>query len=244
MRRRWGDLLHPRIHRGCGGALSASQNITAELHNAQRSSLCLRLSKGSMSILRTITNPPPDSLHHQEKCPSMYSQLKWGGPPERLIPVKLLTQTTSLGGCLGTVPTNSLRSKQTSLTSSGNWPHLHQDHHYRPGPQMFCSDWSGWRLDSSPNSNSHKIWPTSKPPPTSLGTYTLCNCVLDFLTNRRRSVRIHNFSSSTTVLSTGSPLGYVMSPLLFTLLTYDRSPYYPGCHIVKLADNTAVAGLM
>ncbi|KAI4872918.1 hypothetical protein NFI96_005300 [Prochilodus magdalenae] len=56
------------------------------------------------------------------------------------------------------------------------------------------------------------------------------------------SVRIHNLSSSTTILSTGSPQGCVLSPLLFTLLTYDCSPIHPGCHIVKFADDTAVVG--
>ncbi|KAI4879613.1 hypothetical protein NFI96_006236 [Prochilodus magdalenae] len=57
-----------------------------------------------------------------------------------------------------------------------------------------------------------------------------------------QSVRIHNLSSSTTILSTGSPQGCVLSPLLFTLLTYDCSPIHPGCHIVKFADDTAVVG--
>ncbi|KAI4889412.1 hypothetical protein NFI96_034099 [Prochilodus magdalenae] len=71
----------------------------------------------------------------------------------------------------------------------------------------------------------------------------LCNWVLDFLTNRPQSVRIHNLYSSTTILSTGSPQGCVLSPLLFTLLTYDCSPIHPGCHIVKFADDTAVMSL-
>ncbi|KAI4879509.1 hypothetical protein NFI96_030060 [Prochilodus magdalenae] len=48
---------------------------------------------------------------------------------------------------------------------------------------------------------------------------SLCNWVLDFLTNRPQSVRIHNLTSSTTILSTGSPQGCVLSPLWFTLLT-------------------------
>ncbi|KAI4871900.1 hypothetical protein NFI96_019044 [Prochilodus magdalenae] len=68
---------------------------------------------------------------------------------------------------------------------------------------------------------------------------SLCNWVLDFLTNRPQSVRIHNL---TIILSTGSPQGCVLSPLLFTLLTYDCSPIHPGCHIVKFADDTAVVG--
>ncbi|KAI4901825.1 hypothetical protein NFI96_033814, partial [Prochilodus magdalenae] len=71
---------------------------------------------------------------------------------------------------------------------------------------------------------------------------SLCNWVLDFLTNRPQPVRIHNLSSSTTILSTGSPQGCVLSPLLFTLLTYDCSPIHPDCHIVKFADDTAVVG--
>ncbi|KAI4893701.1 hypothetical protein NFI96_000602 [Prochilodus magdalenae] len=71
---------------------------------------------------------------------------------------------------------------------------------------------------------------------------SLCNWVLDFLTNRPQSVRIHNLTSSTTILSTGSPQGCVLSPLLFTLLTYDCSPIHSGCHIVKFADDTAVVG--
>ncbi|KAI4892922.1 hypothetical protein NFI96_001303 [Prochilodus magdalenae] len=71
---------------------------------------------------------------------------------------------------------------------------------------------------------------------------SLCNWVLDFLTNRPQSVRIHNLTSSTTILSTGSPQGCVLSPLLFTLLTYDCSPIHPGCHIVKFADDMAVVG--
>ncbi|KAI4888731.1 hypothetical protein NFI96_022238, partial [Prochilodus magdalenae] len=71
---------------------------------------------------------------------------------------------------------------------------------------------------------------------------SLCNWVLDFLNNGPQSVRIHNLTSSTTILNTGSPQGCVMSPLLFTLLTYDCSPIHPGCHIVKFADDMAVVG--
>ncbi|KAI4876824.1 hypothetical protein NFI96_006328, partial [Prochilodus magdalenae] len=71
---------------------------------------------------------------------------------------------------------------------------------------------------------------------------SLCNWVLDFLVNRPQSVRIQNLTSFTTILSTGSPQGCVLSPLLFTLLTYDCSPIHPGCHIMKFADDTAVVG--
>ncbi len=71
---------------------------------------------------------------------------------------------------------------------------------------------------------------------------TLGNWVLDFLTNRPQTVRIHNTISSSITLSTGSPQGCVLSPLLFTLLTYDCSARHPSCHIVKFADDTAVVG--
>ncbi|KAI3374040.1 hypothetical protein L3Q82_022606, partial [Scortum barcoo] len=80
---------------------------------------------------------------------------------------------------------------------------------------------------------------------TTLGlSFTLCNWVLDFLTDRPQSVRIHDFSSSSISLSTGSPQGCVLSPLLFTLLTltHDCSAIHPSCLIVKFADDTAVVG--
>ncbi len=71
---------------------------------------------------------------------------------------------------------------------------------------------------------------------------SLGNWVLDFLTNRPQTVRIHNTISSSITLSTGSPQGCVLSPLLFTLLTYDCSARHPSCHIVKFADDTVVVG--
>ncbi|KAI3374202.1 hypothetical protein L3Q82_006057 [Scortum barcoo] len=62
---------------------------------------------------------------------------------------------------------------------------------------------------------------------TTLGlSLTLCNWVLDFLTDRPQSVRIHDFSSSSISLSTGSPQGCVLSPLLFTLLTHTTAQRY------------------
>lgn len=55
---------------------------------------------------------------------------------------------------------------------------------------------------------------------------SLCNWILNFITNRPQCVRIHNLSSSTIILNSGSPQGCVLSPLLYTRLTYD-------CHALE-----------
>ncbi|KAL7861169.1 hypothetical protein AOLI_G00175180, partial [Acnodon oligacanthus] len=73
---------------------------------------------------------------------------------------------------------------------------------------------------------------------------SLCNWVLDFLTERPQLVRIGNNTSSTTTLSTGVPQGFVLSPLLFTLLTHDCTAKCSSNHIIKFADDTTVVGLI
>ncbi|KAF7643823.1 hypothetical protein LDENG_00232730 [Lucifuga dentata] len=64
----------------------------------------------------------------------------------------------------------------------------------------------------------------------------LCNWILDFLTGRPQSVTI--------TLSTGSPQGCVLSPLLFTLLTHDCTARFSSNHIIKFADDTTVVSLI
>ena len=73
---------------------------------------------------------------------------------------------------------------------------------------------------------------------------SLCNWLLDFLTERPQAVRVNNNTSNTLTLSTGAPQGCVLSPLLFTLLTHDCKPNYSSNHIVKFADDTTVVGLI
>ncbi|KAI5615351.1 gastrula zinc finger protein XlCGF28.1-like [Silurus asotus] len=73
---------------------------------------------------------------------------------------------------------------------------------------------------------------------------SLCNWILDLLTERPQSVWIGNSISCTTTLSTGAPQGCVLSPLLFTLLTYDYVAMHSSNHIIKFADDTTVVGLI
>ncbi|KAI3373950.1 hypothetical protein L3Q82_022512, partial [Scortum barcoo] len=54
---------------------------------------------------------------------------------------------------------------------------------------------------------------------------SLCHWIRDFLTNRPQVVRIGDNTSSTLVLSTGTPQGCVLSPALFTLFTSDCSDH-------------------
>ncbi|KAI3356667.1 hypothetical protein L3Q82_003302 [Scortum barcoo] len=56
----------------------------------------------------------------------------------------------------------------------------------------------------------------------------------DFLTNRPQVVRIGDNTSSTLVLSTGTPQGCVLSPALFTLFTSDCSAIHSTNTIVKV----------
>ncbi|KAF0024967.1 hypothetical protein F2P81_021848, partial [Scophthalmus maximus] len=73
---------------------------------------------------------------------------------------------------------------------------------------------------------------------------SLCNWILDFLTNRPQSVRLGNHTSSTLILNTGVPQGCVLSPLHYSLFTYDFTPVHGSNTIVKFADNTTVVGLI
>ena len=73
---------------------------------------------------------------------------------------------------------------------------------------------------------------------------SLCNWLLDFLTQRPQAVRVGNNISSTLTLSTGAPQGCVLSPLLFTLLTHDCTTTHSTNHLVKFADDTTLVGLI
>ncbi|KAK1792498.1 hypothetical protein P4O66_012438 [Electrophorus voltai] len=62
--------------------------------------------------------------------------------------------------------------------------------------------------------------------------------------DRTQSVRVGNGVSSTLTLSTGAPQGCVLSPLLYSLYTYDCTATSSSTIIVKFADDTVVMGLI
>uniref|UniRef100_A0A3B1K1K8 Reverse transcriptase domain-containing protein n=1 Tax=Astyanax mexicanus TaxID=7994 RepID=A0A3B1K1K8_ASTMX len=79
----------------------------------------------------------------------------------------------------------------------------------------------------------------------SLGLNTpLKNWILDFLTDRPQFVQGGSNRSDTVTLSTGSPQGCVLSPLLYTLMTHDCSAKHSKNYIIKYADDTTLVGLI
>ncbi|KAK1784591.1 hypothetical protein P4O66_003261 [Electrophorus voltai] len=67
---------------------------------------------------------------------------------------------------------------------------------------------------------------------------------LDKGRDRPQSVRVGNCASSTLTLSTGARQGCVLSPLLYSLYTYDCTATSSSTIIVKFADDTVVMGLI
>ena len=62
---------------------------------------------------------------------------------------------------------------------------------------------------------------------------SVCNWILDFLTNRPQSVRLDHLTSSTLTLNTGVPQGCVLSPLLYSLFTHDCTPVHGSDAIIE-----------
>ncbi|KAK1788576.1 hypothetical protein P4O66_002653 [Electrophorus voltai] len=78
-----------------------------------------------------------------------------------------------------------------------------------------------------------------------LGLHTsMCDWISNFLTDRPQSVQVGNCVSSTLTLSNGAPQGCVLSPLFYSLYTYDCVATSSSTIIVKFADDTVVMGLI
>ncbi len=73
---------------------------------------------------------------------------------------------------------------------------------------------------------------------------SLCSWILDFLSGRCQVVRVGNITSSPLVLNTGAPQGCILSPLLYSLYTYDCTATHSSTVIVKFANDTTVVGLI
>ena len=73
---------------------------------------------------------------------------------------------------------------------------------------------------------------------------SLCSWVLNFLSDRRQMVRLGSITSSPVTMNTGAPQGCVLSPLLYSLYTYDCTATSSSNIVVKFADDTKVVGLI
>ncbi|KAK3533800.1 hypothetical protein QTP70_029508, partial [Hemibagrus guttatus] len=73
---------------------------------------------------------------------------------------------------------------------------------------------------------------------------TMCSWITDFLTDRRRFVRLGTHVSDLQHISTGSPQGCILSPLLFSLYTNGCTSGHQSVKLLKFADDTTVIGLI
>ncbi|MCI4391896.1 hypothetical protein PGIGA_G00139710 [Pangasianodon gigas] len=73
---------------------------------------------------------------------------------------------------------------------------------------------------------------------------SLCRWITDFLTDRRQFVRLEKYVSDSRIISTGSPQGCVLSPLLFSLYTNSCTSGHQSVKLLKFADDTTLIGLI
>jgi hypothetical protein len=71
---------------------------------------------------------------------------------------------------------------------------------------------------------------------------SICNWILDFLTDRPQVVRIGNNTSAMLILNTGTPQGCVLNPLLYSLFTHDCMARHNTNTINKFAEDSTVVG--
>ena len=74
--------------------------------------------------------------------------------------------------------------------------------------------------------------------------HNTCMWIKSFLPDRSQRVRVGRHTSTSLSLSTGSPQGCVLSPLLYTLYTHNCTPAHRSNTMVKFEDDTKVVGLL
>lgn len=210
--------------------------------------------------------PPPGSLFHQMSFPSVCPLRMWGERCGASVPGKQQAQITSRVGCWGTELTEvwtdifdislsqalvplktstiipapksaAAKSRKIRSTSDALSSVIHTALTHLESGDSYISllflDFSSAFNTIIPQTLANKL--------LLQGLTRFSNWILDFLTHR---IRIHGISSSPIILNTSSPSGCVLSPLLYTLFTYDGLANHPGSHIVKFSDDTAVVGLI
>ncbi|TWW53716.1 putative RNA-directed DNA polymerase from transposon BS, partial [Takifugu flavidus] len=73
---------------------------------------------------------------------------------------------------------------------------------------------------------------------------SLCRWITHFLTDQRQYVRLGKTVSDSVTISTGSPQGCVLSPLLFSLYTNCCTSSHQSVKLIKFADDTTLIGLI
>ncbi len=73
---------------------------------------------------------------------------------------------------------------------------------------------------------------------------SICQWITSFLTDTQQVMRLGKFSSSTRMISTGSPKGCVLSPPFFSFYTNDCPSKDLSVKLLKFADDTTLIGLI
>lgn len=108
--------------------------------------------------------------------------------------------------------------------------HLEQSGSYA---RMLFIDFSSAFITVLPHRLADKLLDIGLPYPT-------CLWIKEFLSGRTQRVPVGPHLSTTISISTGSPQGCVLSPLLYSLYTYDCTP----AHHSNTTDDTTVVGLI
>ncbi|KAK9534426.1 hypothetical protein VZT92_006877 [Zoarces viviparus] len=73
---------------------------------------------------------------------------------------------------------------------------------------------------------------------------SMCKWITDFLSDRKQHVKLGKHVSASRTISTGSPQGCVLSPLLFSLYTNSCTSSHQSVKLLKFADDTTLIGLV